>query len=298
MIQADISERTIFLDGFFGPAEDGGIDGPTFREVLDRLGPGDVFIVLNSPGGSVVHGEPVVQAIRNHPGHVTTIGNGLVGSQAVGVFLAGDDRVSIGQTLFMIHGASVVVAGPRRDLEDALDVLERWDAQSIEYYIERTGLDRATVEGWHNDGRDHWFNPTEALELGIVTDVRGFEPAPKPATEGQRALAAVNRNAEIRGHKARIDEARDVMTKAAQAKQQPRPAEQAATVYPESAPIAAAAMTEQEARFDRWRRLQNLLDIQFKHSLERRQRTFTLTGVLMPKPERLQELDTWKLLNG
>lgn len=287
MLQVKLEDRAIYLDGFFGDSDEGGIDGPMMRAALDRLGSGDVFAWVNSPGGSVVHGEAVVEALRSHPGHVTTIASGLVASQAVSVYLAGDDRVTVGQVLFMIHGASTVVAGPRVELESALEALKRWDAQSIEYYVERTGLDRATVEAWHNDGRDHWFDAVEAQELGIVHDVRHYEAPPQATTATEERFAKMRRNSAVSDCRERIEAAKRILVESARAKRGPRPAAKAAIIEPRSAPIQRAELSESDLRFDRWRRLQGHLDVEFAQALARNRKLSAITGIELPRPQRI-----------
>ena len=58
---------------------------------LDRKGK-EFNIRINSPGGSVFHGDPIVTAIRNCKNKVHTFIDGMAASMAADIWMAGDMR--------------------------------------------------------------------------------------------------------------------------------------------------------------------------------------------------------------
>jgi len=290
VIQVDLENRVVHLDGFFGDSADGGIDGPLVREALGKLGPGDVSIWLNSPGGIVSHSAGVIAALEQHPGRITTVGTGIVASAALSVFLAGSERVAVGQTLYMSHGSWTSAVGHAVDLAESLDVLQKWDAQSVDYMAARLPhLDRATIEGWH-DGRDHWFDPWEAADLGIVTmvvDAERPEPAKSITEDRQQAIAAKSAQ---RAARDQVQAVRRTLETSLAARFEPRPAAEAAKRQPESRPAQRAAQTESDRRFERWRRLQDVLDRQFAAALSRNAKIKATCGIELKQPERLNAM--------
>ena len=74
------------------------------------------------------------------------------------------------------------MSGSRQALIDTMGFVEREHEREIQFWTRVSNLDRARVEKLFLDGRDHYFTPQEALEIGIVDEVAepGQPKAPEP----------------------------------------------------------------------------------------------------------------------
>jgi ATP-dependent Clp protease, protease subunit len=63
-----------------------------------------VYLMLSTPGGSVMHGLNLYNVLRAMPFKLTTHNVGNVDSIGNAIFLAGEERFSCPQSTFMFHG--------------------------------------------------------------------------------------------------------------------------------------------------------------------------------------------------
>jgi ATP-dependent protease ClpP protease subunit len=168
MLQVDLKERVIYLDGYIGPEADGGVDGSTMRTALARLGAGPIRLDINSPGGCVFAARQCVDMLLDHRGKITTTSNALVASSGATIFLAGADRLLGKEAAVLVHSPWSVVAGDHRNLRRHAEILEEAERNLSRYYGERTGADARTLATWFN-GEDHWITPEQSYELRIST---------------------------------------------------------------------------------------------------------------------------------
>jgi ATP-dependent protease ClpP protease subunit len=124
-------------------------DGVTLKRVagaLRAIGAKDVTVNINSPGGSLIEGIGIYNALREHDGKVTVNILGMAASAASIVAMAGDE-IRIAKAAFvMVHNSHVVAIGNRHDMRDIADHLEPFDLAMAEIYAARTGLDLKAVQ--------------------------------------------------------------------------------------------------------------------------------------------------------
>jgi len=144
-------------------------EGVTARRIagaLRALGPGDVTVNVNSPGGDMFEGIAIYNLLREHQGHVTVKVLGLAASAASVIAMAGD-TVQIARAGFlMIHNAWIVAAGNRNDLRELSAWLEPFDAVMADIYAARTGADVKAMTKLM-DG-ESWIGGSSAVEQGFA----------------------------------------------------------------------------------------------------------------------------------
>ncbi len=129
-----------------------------------------ITLMMNSPGGSVVHGFALYDTIRFVRPKVRIVCLGIAASAATVVLLAADkeDRLSMPNTKFLIHQVYIpgVVRGPASDLEitakDLLATRERLN----QMYVEETGQPMERIA--EDTNRDYWMTAQAALEYGLI----------------------------------------------------------------------------------------------------------------------------------
>ncbi|MEN9215770.1 MAG: ATP-dependent Clp protease proteolytic subunit [Gloeomargarita sp. HHBFW_bins_162] len=139
---------------------------------LDSEDPGkDIYLYINSPGGSVHAGLAIYDTMQHVKSDVVTICVGLAASMGAFLLAGGTKgkRLALRHSRIMIHQVSSGTRGQASDIEiEAREVL-RIDHQLSELLAYHTGQ---PVEKVHQDQkRDFYMSAQEALEYGLVDKV-------------------------------------------------------------------------------------------------------------------------------
>jgi ATP-dependent protease ClpP protease subunit len=150
-----------------------------------------VYLMLSTPGGAVMSGLTLYNALRGFPIELTTHNLGNVESIGNTVFMAGVKRYACQHSTFMFHGVSTILQatvatamGPavqlgEKDLRERLGGI-RADQKRIGSVIkERTALDEAAIETLFLEAQTK--DADWALGCGIVHEIREIQiPAGSP----------------------------------------------------------------------------------------------------------------------
>src|ERR1700691_2422270 len=83
----------------------------TVANVVNQ-GRAEVYLMISTPGGSVMHGLNLYNVLRAFPIKLVTHNVGNVDSIGNAIFLAGEERFACPHSPFMFHGVGFDVAGP------------------------------------------------------------------------------------------------------------------------------------------------------------------------------------------
>jgi ATP-dependent Clp protease, protease subunit len=131
----------------------------------------DIWLYINSPGGSVTAGMAIYDTMNFIQNDVPTVVMGLAASMGQFLLCAGTKgkRYALPHARVMMHQPSVGIGGTASDIAI--------QAEQI-LYTKRTMIDRIafhtgqSVEQIDNDSdRDRWFTAEEAKEYGFVDHV-------------------------------------------------------------------------------------------------------------------------------
>ena len=147
-----------------------GIESKTFIDELAKV-PKDKEILLrvNSPGGSVIDGLAIYDAIRRTPQKVTTRIEGLAASIASIIALAGDEVIMSENSLFMIHNVWGGETGDSKDMRKAADLMDKMSSKLVSIYMAKSGKEESEIKSWMD--AETWFSAEEALEAGFITSI-------------------------------------------------------------------------------------------------------------------------------
>lgn len=135
-------------------------------------------ITINSPGGSVLDGYRVYNALREMRSRgvrvVATV-NTLAASMGSVILMAADERKAVEGARIMIHEAAQTVAGDSEDHDRAAKLLDSISDEIAGIYAKATG-------GKKDDMRDlmkkeTWMGAEQAKSLGFIHDVVSFDTA-------------------------------------------------------------------------------------------------------------------------
>ena len=114
---------------------------------LKELGSGitDLTVRINSPGGSVFAGQAIHSMLARHNANVTVYVDGLAGSIASVVAMAGDTIIMPRNSMLMIHNPTTIAMGNAADFRKEAEILDQVRETLIEAYTPRFTGTRAEL---------------------------------------------------------------------------------------------------------------------------------------------------------
>jgi ATP-dependent protease ClpP protease subunit len=169
---ADSENKTyMFFSGTTGDPIKKAIEDLT---VLSRRFPGEpLTIVLNSPGGNVIHGLALYDHIRSlsKKGHfITMVVRGMAASMGGILLQAGDWRVVGSEAEILIHIVSSAAQGPLYTMEDSMEFSQRLWMKLSKILARRSKLTAKQVRA-KAARKDWWFNANTAVKLGFADEI-------------------------------------------------------------------------------------------------------------------------------
>ena len=131
----------------------------------------DIYLYINSPGGSVTAGMAIYDTMQYIKPDVVTVGMGLAASMGQFLLTAGaPGKLYITpHTRVLLHQPLGGAGGSATEIRINADLILGMKKELAAITASRTGK---TVEQVEADGdRDHWFTAQEALEYGFVDRV-------------------------------------------------------------------------------------------------------------------------------
>ena len=131
----------------------------------------DIYLYINSPGGSVTAGMAIYDTMQYIKPDVVTVGMGLAASMGQFLLTAGapGKRYITPHTRVLLHQPLGGAGGSATEIRINADLILGMKKELAAITASRTGK---TVEKVEADGdRDHWFTAQEALEYGFVDRV-------------------------------------------------------------------------------------------------------------------------------
>ncbi|RKV66363.1 MAG: ATP-dependent Clp protease proteolytic subunit [Actinomyces sp.] len=128
----------------------------------------DIYLYINSPGGSVTAGMAVYDTMQYIKPDVVTVGMGLAASMGQFLLTAGapGKRYITPHTRVLLHQPLGGAGGSATEIRINADLILGMKKELAEITAQRTGKSVEQIEA--DADRDHWFNAREALEYGFV----------------------------------------------------------------------------------------------------------------------------------
>jgi len=144
-----------------------GVDAKSFIDDVKNL-PKDTSVLLriNSPGGSVIDGLAIYDAISRLPQKVTSRIEGIAASMASVIALAADEVIMSENSLYMIHNVWGGEVGESDDLRKAADLMDKMGERLVNIYVSKSGNTEEQIRAWMDE--ETWFNSAEAVEAGFI----------------------------------------------------------------------------------------------------------------------------------
>jgi len=139
---------------------------------LDAEDPGkDIFLYINSPGGSVTAGMAIFDTMNYIKSDVSTICTGMAASMGAFLLAAGKKgkRFALPNSTIMIHQPLGGVQGQASDIKIHTEYLLKIKEKLNKILSENTGKPLEQVE--KDTDRDNFLSAEEAKEYGLIDEV-------------------------------------------------------------------------------------------------------------------------------
>ncbi|WP_439565980.1 ATP-dependent Clp protease proteolytic subunit [Microcella sp.] len=132
----------------------------------------DIFLYINSPGGSITAGMAIYDTMQFVPNDIVTVGIGMAASMGQLLLTAGTKgkRYITPNARVLLHQPHGGFGGTASDIQTQAQLITDMKHRLAEITAAQTGK---TVEQVNADGdRDRWFTAEEALAYGFVDHIR------------------------------------------------------------------------------------------------------------------------------
>ena len=166
----------IVPDGCMWLFGEGAVSYTSVDEFLHTIAEDDdeIDIRLHCPGGSVMEGWAIVDALRATGKKISATIEGQCASMASVILLAASERKGYEHASLLIHNpyypeGALWEAQGVDDLERKAEMLRKDREMILDFYVERTGADRAELEALMAE--DKFVDMTKAKELGFIHEI-------------------------------------------------------------------------------------------------------------------------------
>lgn len=162
-----LKDRIIFLTGEINDS----VASIVISELLylDNLSNEDIYLYINSPGGSITSGMSIYDTMNFIKSKVITIGIGMTASMAAFLLSSGNIRYALPNTEVMIHQPLGGAQGQATDIKIAAERIIKLKEKLNQILAKNTNQ---PLEKIYNDTeRDNFLSANEALEYGLIDKI-------------------------------------------------------------------------------------------------------------------------------
>ncbi|ASN53985.1 MULTISPECIES: ATP-dependent Clp protease proteolytic subunit [Sinomonas] len=131
----------------------------------------DIYLYINSPGGSVTAGMAIYDTMQFIPNDVVTVATGLAASMGQFLLSSGTKgkRYATPHARILMHQPSGGIGGTASDIKIQAELILHMKQVMAELTAEQTG--QPVEQILKDNDRDKWFTAQEALEYGFFDKI-------------------------------------------------------------------------------------------------------------------------------
>lgn len=167
-------EATIFIYGVIG-----GFDWDSYEYIntdkkfvqefneLEKTYP-TINVRLNTPGGDIHQGTPIVNAIRSSSSQINVFVDGIAYSMGAEIAISGNTLHMYDNSRLMFHNSSTGVWGNAQQLREQADVLDSYDKSLAPLIANKLNITEEQAIEKYLNFKDNYFTAKEAKEEGFA----------------------------------------------------------------------------------------------------------------------------------
>jgi len=160
----------IIIDGVIGSWE---VDAKEIIYAINRAS-GDLLVKLNSPGGSVIDGISIFNALKKYDsGQVIVEIGASAASIASYIALAGDVVKAHSNSIYMIHLAWLPAVGNYIELRKAADISEGLSSLMANVYATKTEMEKSDAISLME--KETYYYGQEIFDAGFADEIIAIE---------------------------------------------------------------------------------------------------------------------------
>lgn len=144
-----------------------------------------IDVRINSIGGDIFTGIAIFNAFRQSAADITIYIDGIAASMGSVIAACGKPVKMSRYARLMVHSPSGGSYGNAREIEETVSMLRSLEDTLCDIYAARCKKTKEEIRSEWFDGKDHWFNAVQALELGLVDEIYDADPVPEDNTPEQ-----------------------------------------------------------------------------------------------------------------
>lgn len=164
-----LKDRIVFLSGEITDS----VSNIVVSELLylDSLNNDDIYLYINSPGGSVSAGMAIYDTMNYIKSDIKTIAIGLAASMGAFLLATGTKgkRASLPNSEIMIHQPLGGTSGQATDIKIAAEHILKTKDKINKILANVTGKSLKTIE--KDTDRDNFMDANEALSYGLIDEI-------------------------------------------------------------------------------------------------------------------------------
>lgn len=162
-----LKDRIIFLSGEINDS----VANIVVSELLylDNINHEDIYLYINSPGGSITSGMSIYDTMNFVSSKVITIGLGMCASMAAFLLSSGNTRLALPNTEIMIHQPIGGAQGQATDIKIAAERIIKLKEKLNKILAKNTKQDIKKIA--EDTERDNFLSANEALEYGLIDKI-------------------------------------------------------------------------------------------------------------------------------
>lgn len=162
-----LKDRIIFLSGEINDS----VANIVVSELLylDNINHEDIYLYINSPGGSITSGMSIYDTMNFVSSKVITIGLGMCASMAAFLLSSGNTRLALPNTEIMIHQPIGGAQGQATDIKIAAERIIKLKEKLNKILAKNTKQDIKKIA--EDTERDNFLSADEALEYGLIDKI-------------------------------------------------------------------------------------------------------------------------------
>ncbi len=162
-----LKDRIVFLSGEINDATANIVVSELLY--LDNLSNEEIYLYINSPGGSITSGMSIYDTMNFIKSPVITIGLGMCASMAAFLLSSGNKRFALPNTEIMIHQPIGGAQGQATDIKIAAERIIKLKEKLNKIFAKNTKQSLKKIS--QDTERDNFLDAQEALNYGLIDEI-------------------------------------------------------------------------------------------------------------------------------